>query len=65
MAMYMKSAPDETAYQRVRLTPAAAVAIGVSVAAVLVFGFWPRGAFDAALRSAGTLTQTEVPVARQ
>jgi NADH-quinone oxidoreductase subunit N len=65
MTMYMRSAPDDTAYQRVRLAPAAAVAVALSVAAVLVFGFWPRGAFDAALRSAGTLTDTEIPMARQ
>ena len=36
-----------------------------SVAAVLVFGLWPRGALDAALRSAGNLTQSGVPVAAE
>ncbi|MFL5403053.1 MAG: NADH-quinone oxidoreductase subunit N [Gemmatimonadales bacterium] len=67
MAMYMKSAPDEQSYRSLRLAPAAAATIAVSVAAVVVFGFWPRGAFDAALRSAGTLTQsqTEIPVAAE
>jgi NADH-quinone oxidoreductase subunit N len=65
MSMYMKSAPDEGIDRSLRLAPAAAAAIAVSVAAVLVFGFWPRGVFDVALRSAGTLTQTEIPVARQ
>jgi NADH-quinone oxidoreductase subunit N len=65
MAMYMKSAPEEPSYQGVRLAPTAAATIAVSVAALLVFGFWPGGAFDAALRSAGTLTQTGVPVAAE
>jgi hypothetical protein len=35
------------------------------VIAVLLFGFWPGGALDAALHSAATLTQTGVPVADQ
>lgn len=63
MAMYMKTAPEGEAYGRVRLAPAAAATVALSVAAVVVFGFWPRGVFDAALQSAGTLTQTELPVA--
>jgi NADH-quinone oxidoreductase subunit N len=65
MSMYMKSAPREPAHQGVRLFPTAAGAIAVSVAAVLLFGFWPGGALDAAVRSAETLTQTGTPVARQ
>ncbi|HEY3012434.1 MAG TPA: NADH-quinone oxidoreductase subunit N [Gemmatimonadales bacterium] len=65
MSVYMKAAPDDEAYRGVRLSPAAAGAIAVSVAAVVVFGFWPGGALETATRSAGTLTQTGVPVARQ
>jgi NADH-quinone oxidoreductase subunit N len=65
MAMYMKALPTEESYRAVRLSPAAAGAIGVSVLAVLLFGFWPGGALDAAVHSAGTLTQTGLPVARQ
>jgi NADH-quinone oxidoreductase subunit N len=65
MAMYMKSAPDEEAHRAVRLWRPAAAAMAVSVAAVVLFGVWPRGALDAALRSAGNLTQTGVPVAAE
>jgi NADH-quinone oxidoreductase subunit N len=65
MSMYMKPSPDGREYQGMRLSPAAAGAIAVSVAAVLVFGFWPGGVLDAAVRSAATLTQTGLPVARQ
>jgi NADH-quinone oxidoreductase subunit N len=63
MSMYMKSAPEGESYSAVRLAPTAAATVALSVAAVLVLGFWPRGVFDAALRSAGTLTQTDLPVA--
>jgi NADH-quinone oxidoreductase subunit N len=65
MAMYMKAPPSEEVHRGIRLFPAAAGAIAVSVAAVLLFGFWPGGVLDAAVRSAGTLTQTGVPVAAQ
>jgi NADH-quinone oxidoreductase subunit N len=65
MSMYMKSAPDEESHRTIRLWPAAAAAVTVSVAAVLLFGLWPRGALDAALRSAGDLTQSGVPVAAE
>jgi NADH-quinone oxidoreductase subunit N len=65
MSVYMKPAPDGREYQKMRLSPAAAGAIAVSVAAVLLFGFWPGGVLDAAVRSAATLTQTGLPVARQ
>ena len=65
MAMYMKSAPSDELHRDMRLFPAAAGAIAISLAAVLVFGFWPRGALDTAVQSAGTLTQTGMPVARQ
>lgn len=65
MSAYMKPAPSPTAYQEARLWPAAAGAIAVSVIAVILFGFWPAGALDLAGRSASTLTQTGVPVARE
>jgi NADH-quinone oxidoreductase subunit N len=65
MSMYMKPSPGEEAYRGVRLSPAAAGAITLSVIAVLVFGFWPSGVLDAAVRSAGTLTEPGTPVARQ
>jgi NADH-quinone oxidoreductase subunit N len=65
MSMYMKAAPSEELHRGVRLFPAAAGAIAVSVAAVVLFGFWPSGALEAAVRSAGTLTQTGVPVAAE
>jgi NADH-quinone oxidoreductase subunit N len=65
MSMYMKPAPEGREYQGMRLSPAAAGAIAISVAAVLLFGLWPGGVLDAAVQSAATLTQTGVPVARQ
>jgi len=65
MSMYMKPAPSGVPTQGMRLAPAAAGAIAVSVIAVLVFGFWPSGALDTAVRSGATLTQTGVPVAHQ
>jgi NADH-quinone oxidoreductase subunit N len=65
MAMYMRSAADEEVHREVRLWPAAAAAVAVSVAIVLLLGVWPRGALDAALRSAGTLTETAMPVASE
>jgi NADH-quinone oxidoreductase subunit N len=65
MAMYMKAPSSEEVHSGVRLSPAAAGAIAVSVVAIVLFGFWPRGALDAAVGSAATLTQTGTPVARQ
>jgi NADH-quinone oxidoreductase subunit N len=65
MSMYMRTPASDEVHSEVRLFPAAAGAIAVSVAAVLLFGFWPRGALDASVRSAGTLTQTGVPVAEK
>jgi NADH-quinone oxidoreductase subunit N len=65
MAMYMKAAPSDELHRDFRLFPAAAGAIAVSLVAVLLFGVWPRGALDVAVQSAGTLTQTGIPVARQ
>jgi NADH-quinone oxidoreductase subunit N len=65
MSMYMKAAPSEELHRGIRLLPPAAGAIAVSVAAVVLFGFWPGVALDAAVRSAGTLTQAAVPVAAE
>jgi NADH-quinone oxidoreductase subunit N len=65
MAMYMKPPLSDESHREVRLWPAAAGAIAVSVIAVLLFGLWPAGALDVAGRSASTLTQTGVPVGRQ
>jgi NADH-quinone oxidoreductase subunit N len=64
MAMYMKPAPSAESHQETRLWPAAAGAIALSVIALLLFGVWPAGALDVAGRSASTLTQTNLPIAR-
>jgi NADH-quinone oxidoreductase subunit N len=64
MAMYMKPSAGEDSHTEVRLWPAAAGAITVSVIAVLLFGIWPARVLDLAGRSASTLTQTGPPVAR-
>jgi NADH-quinone oxidoreductase subunit N len=63
MAMYMKPAPDAERYAGVRLWPAAAGVVALSVAAVLLFGFWPGPVLDLAGRSGLTLTQTALPLA--
>jgi NADH-quinone oxidoreductase subunit N len=63
MAMYMRPAPSADRYAGVRLPPAALGAMALTVAAVLVFGVWPGGLLDLAVRSATTLTQTGVPIA--
>jgi NADH-quinone oxidoreductase subunit N len=65
MAMYMKPGPSEQPSREMGLSPVAAGAIAISVAAVLLFGLWPAGVLDVAGRSASTLTETSVPVARQ
>jgi NADH-quinone oxidoreductase subunit N len=63
MSMYMKAPASDETHSQVRLFPAAAGAIAVSVVAVVLFGLWPSGALDTAVQSAGTLTQTGMPVA--
>jgi len=63
MAMYMKPAPARTSHDGVRLPAGAAAAIALSVAAVLLFGFWPARMLDLAGRSGETLTQTAMPFA--
>ena len=63
MAMYMKPAPPVSPYDGLRLSPASAGAIAVSVALILLLGVWPGGLLDLAGQSAATLTQTGPPLA--
>ena len=63
MSMYMKPAASEDSHLQIRLWPAAAGAVAVSVIALLLLGVWPAGAMDMASRSAATLTQTAAPAA--
>ncbi|MBA3319441.1 MAG: NADH-quinone oxidoreductase subunit N [Gemmatimonadales bacterium] len=63
MAMYMRPAPGPDHHAAVGLSPTAAAAIALSVAAVLLFGLWPGGLLDLAGTSARTLTQTGLPLA--
>jgi NADH-quinone oxidoreductase subunit N len=63
MAMYMRPAPSADRYAAVRLSPAAAGAVALAVAAVLLLGVWPGSALDLAGQSAETLTQTGTPFA--
>jgi NADH-quinone oxidoreductase subunit N len=65
MAMYMRPAPSADRYAAVRLAPAALGIIALSVAAVVLFGFWPGPLLDLAGRSALMLTQTGLPIAGQ
>jgi NADH-quinone oxidoreductase subunit N len=63
MSMYMRPAPAPDRHAAVGLSPTAASAVALSVAAVLLFGFWPSGLLDLAGASARTLTQTALPMA--
>ena len=63
MAMYMRPSPSAGRHAGVGLSPTAAAAIALSVAAVLLFGLWPGGLLDLAGASARSLTQTAIPVA--
>jgi NADH-quinone oxidoreductase subunit N len=63
MAMYMRPAPASDRYAAVRLPPAALGAVTITVALVLLFGFWPGGVLDVAGQTGTTLTQTGVPIA--
>jgi NADH-quinone oxidoreductase subunit N len=63
MAMYMRPSPSPERHSAVGLSPTAAGAIAASVVALLLFGFWPSELLDLAGASAGTLTQTGMPVA--
>jgi NADH-quinone oxidoreductase subunit N len=62
MAMYMKPAPSPAA-EVIRFPRSAVGVIAVSVAVIVVLGFWPGGLLDLAGRSAATLTQTGRPLA--
>ena len=57
MAMYMKPVPVPLAHRETVLPATAALAIGVSVAAVLVFGLLPQSVLDLAGQSASALLQ--------
>ena len=61
MAMYMKPAPSGATYDGVRLAPAAAGVIALSIAVVILFGFWPEQVLDLAGRTSEALTQTAMP----
>jgi NADH-quinone oxidoreductase subunit N len=63
MSMYMRPSPSPERHAGVGLSPTAAGAIALSVAAVLLFGFWPGELLDLAGSSARTLTQTALPMA--
>jgi NADH-quinone oxidoreductase subunit N len=63
MSMYMRPSPGPERHAGVGLSPTAAGAIALSVAAVLLFGFWPGELLDLAGSSARTLTQTALPMA--
>lgn len=63
MAMYMKPAPDQPAYDRVALPGAAVGVVGILTGLTIVLGLIPSGLLKAAVRSASTLTQTFLPLA--
>jgi NADH:ubiquinone oxidoreductase subunit 2 (subunit N) len=65
MALYMRPSPSPERHAAVGLSPTAAATIALSVAAVLLFGVWPRELLDLAGASGGTLTQTAIPMAGQ
>ena len=65
MAMYMKPAPAQPAHAGLSLPRAAAAVVAATVLAVVLFGVWPSGAVDSAVRSARSLTQTMLPVAER
>ncbi|HET8650091.1 MAG TPA: NADH-quinone oxidoreductase subunit N [Gemmatimonadales bacterium] len=63
MAMYMRPAPAEESYGTVVLPRAAAFITAVCVVSILVFGFWPSAAVNAASHSSAPLGATGVAVA--
>ncbi|MEO8226433.1 MAG: NADH-quinone oxidoreductase subunit N [Gemmatimonadota bacterium] len=66
MAMYMKPARAETDEAGMRrLGRPASFAVVLTVVAVVVFGLWPSPAFNSAVDSAATLTETTTPLAGQ
>ncbi len=63
MAMYMRPSPSPQRHAGVVLSPTATAGIALSVAAVLLLGFWPGDLLELAGQSARTLTQTALPLA--
>lgn len=63
MAMYMRPAPAEESYGTVVLPRSAAFVTAVCVLSILVFGFWPSAAVNAAGHSSAPLGATGVAVA--
>ncbi len=55
MAMYMRPAPSAAAHEETRLSGAARWAVAVMAAGVLLFGFWPNRALEAARQGAESL----------
>ncbi len=55
MAMYMRPAPSAEAHQTTRIAGAARWAVGLTAVALLLFGFWPNRALDAARRGGESL----------
>jgi NADH-quinone oxidoreductase subunit N len=55
MAMYMRPAPTAEAHQTTRIVGAARWAVGLAAVALLVLGFWPNRALDAARRGGESL----------
>ncbi len=58
MAMYMRPAPSAEAHQGTRLVGAAGWAIAAMAVALLLFGFWPNRALDAARGGSESLRAT-------
>ena len=55
MAMYMRPAASAAAHEGTRLSGAARWAVAVMAAGVLLFGFWPNRALEAARQGAESL----------
>ncbi len=63
MAMYMRPALAGAGVRPGLLPPAVALSIGLSTAAIVVFGFWPNELLDLARQSAVGLKALTLPVA--
>jgi NADH-quinone oxidoreductase subunit N len=55
MAMYMRPAPSPEAHGTAQLMGAAGWAVATAAVALVIFGFWPNRALDAARRSSESL----------
>ena len=60
MAMYMRPAPSPQAHESTSLTRAARWAVAAAALALVVFGFWPNRALDAARYSGDSLRAAEL-----